>query len=210
MNIQGLGQSFSAYQSMSMRGNQGVNSSFEPPSADSIMEKDDANLDGVLTIDETPLSEDMFSDADSDSDGRLNILELEEMLSNGPPPPMRGGGKGQGMMAGGGMGGAPPIPDAEDTDEESSISSEESSLSSEVFSFLDTNKDGVISQDEIEAAQTDRQENMNMMQGLSSNQTVSHDQAINVYRQVMESLMTSFSSTDYADSNQVRFFQTMA
>ena len=211
MNIQGIGQSFSAYQSMSMRGNQGLNSSFEPPSADSIMEKDDANLDGVLTVDETPMSEDMFSNADSDSDGQLNTQELEEMLSNGPPPPpMMGGGKGQGMMMGGGMGGAQSILDAEDTDEDGSISSEESSLSSEVFSLLDTNEDGVISQEEIEAAQPDKQENMSMMQGLSSNQTVSQDQAINVYRQVMESLMTNFSQTDYADSNLGSFLQTMA
>ena len=215
MNIQGIGQSFSAYQSMSMRGSQGMNSSFDPPSADSIMEKDDANLDGVLTIDETPMSEDMFSDADSDLDGQLNTQELEEMLSNGPPPPpMMGGGEGQGMM-GGGMGGGAgfdvqSILDAEDTDEDGSISSEESSLSSEVFSLLDTNEDGVISQDEIEAAQADKQENMNMMQGSSPNQTVSQDQAINVYRQVMESLMTNLSSTDYADSNLGSFLQTMA
>lgn len=201
MNIQGIGQSFPAYQSMSMRGSQEMNSSFEPPSTDSIMEKDDANLDGVLTVDETPMSEEMFSDADSDSDGQLNTQELEEMLSNGPPPP---------PMMGGGMGGAQSILDAEDTDEDGSISSEESSLSSEVFSLLDTNKDGVISQDEIEAAQPDKQENMNMMQGLSSNQTVSQDQAINVYRQGMESLMINFSSTDYADSNLGSFLETMA
>ena len=212
MNIQGIGQSFSAYQSMSMRGSQGMNSSFDSPNADSIMENDDANLNGVLTVDETPMSEEMFSDADSDSDGQLNTHELEEMLSNGSPP-MRGGGKGQGMMGGGkggGMGGAQSILDAEDTDEDGSISSEESSLSSEVFSLLDTNEDGVISQDEIEAAQPDKQENMNMMQGLSSNQTVSQDQAINVYHQVMESLMTNLSSTDYADSNLGSFLQTMA
>lgn len=102
------------------------------------------------------------------------------------------------------------ILDAEDTDEDGSISSEESSLSSEVFSLLDTNEDGVISQDEIEAAQPDKPENMNIMKGLSSNQRVSQDQAINVYRQVMESLMTNFSNTDYADSNLSSFIQTMA
>lgn len=191
MNIQGIGQSFSAYQSMSMRGSHGVNSRFDPPSVDSIMENDDANLDGVLTVDETPMSEEMFSDADSDSDGQLNTSELEKMLSNGPPPP---------PMMGGGVG----------FDVQSILDSEESSLSSEVFSLLDTNKDGVISQDEIEAAQPDRKENMNMVQGLSSNQTVSHDQAINVYRQVMESLMTNFSRTDYADSNIGSFLQAMA
>jgi Ca2+-binding EF-hand superfamily protein len=214
MNIQGIGQSFSAYQSMSTRSTQGTNSSFEPPDAASIMEKDDANLDGVLTIDETPMSQEMFSDADSDLDGQLNTQELEEMLANGPPPPpMMDGGKGQGMMGGGmggGMGGAQSILEAEDTDENGSISSEESSLSSEVFSLLDTNEDGVISLDEIEAAQAEKQENMNMMQGLSSNQTVSQDQAINIYRQVMESLMTNFSSTDYADSNLGSFLQTLA
>ncbi len=201
MNIQGIGQSFSAYQSMSTRGSQGTNSGFDPPSAAGIMEKDDANLDGVLTIDETPMSEEMFSNADSDSDGQLNTRELEEMLSNGPPPP---------PMMGGGMGGARSILEAEDTDEDGSISYEESTLSSEVFSLLDTNEDGVISQDEIEAAQADTQENMNMMQGLSSNQTISQDQAVNVYRQVMESLMANFSNTDYADLKLGSFLQTMA
>lgn len=201
MNIQGIGQSFSAYQSMSMRGSQGMNSSFEPPSADSIMKKDDANLDGVLTVDETPMTQEIFSGADSDSDGQLNTQELEKMLSNGPPPPPK---------MGGGMGGAQSILDAEGTDKDGSISFEGSSLSSEVFSALDTNEDGVISQDEIKAAQPDKQENMNMMQGLSSNQTLSQDQAINVYRQVMESLTTNFSQTDYADSNLGSFLQTMA
>ncbi len=97
-----------------------------------------------------------------------------------------------------------------DSDSDGSISSEESSLSSEMFSLLDTNEDGVISQDEIEAAQADKQEEMTMMEELSSNQTVSQDQAINVYHQVMESLMTNFSSTDYTDSNIGSFLQTMA
>ena len=213
MNIQGIGQSFSAYQSMSSRSSQETNSGFEPPSANSIMENDDVNLDGVLTVDETPMSEDMFSDADSDSDGQLNTNELEEMLSNGPPPPPMMGG-GQGMRGGGGgqdmMSSIQSILDAEDTDEDGSISSEESSLSSEIFSTLDTNEDGVISQDEMIAAQADKQESMNMMQGSSSSQTVSQDQAINVYHQVMESFMTNFSSTDYADSNLGSFLQTMA
>lgn len=203
MNIQGIGQSFSAYQSMSMRGSQGMNSGFDPPNADSIMEKDDANLDGVLTVDETPMSEEIFSDADSDSDGQLNTQELEEMLSNGPPP-----------MMGRGMGGtkfdAQSILDAEDTDEAGSISSEESTLSSEVFSILDTNEDGVISQEELEAAQLGRQGNMDAMQELFSNQTASQNQAINAYHQIMKSSMTNFSSTDYSGASLSSFFQTMA
>ncbi|ACN15202.1 conserved hypothetical protein [Desulforapulum autotrophicum HRM2] len=211
MNIQGIGQSFSAYQSTSTRSSQEASGGFELPSADSIMGSDDDNGDGVLSLEETPMDENMFSDVDSDSDGLLSSQELEDMLSNGPPP-MMGGGMG-GMMAGG-MGGAESgiqsILDAEDTDEDGSISEAESSLSSEIFSTLDTNQDGVISQDEMEAAQADSQENMNSMQGMPSTQTSGQSQAVNAYRQVMESLMTNLSDTGYADANLSSFIQTMA
>jgi Ca2+-binding EF-hand superfamily protein len=212
MNIQGIGQSFSAYPSTNMRGSQGASGGFELPSADSIMESDDANLDGVLSIEETPMDEKMFADADSDSDGLLSSQELEDMLSNGPPPMMGGGmgGMGPGMM-GGEESGIQSILETEDTDADGSISSEETSLSSEIFSALDTNQDGVISQDELAAAQVGRQEETSSMQeGMSSKQTTGQNQAINAYRQVMESFMGNLTGSGYDDANLSSFIQTMA
>ena len=102
MNIQGIGQSYSAYSSSGMQGMRGMQGGgFDPSSisADKIIKKEDINLDGVLSADETRLPTDMFSKTDKNSDGTLSVDELEKMLANGPPA---GGGMG-GMMSMGGM-----------------------------------------------------------------------------------------------------------
>lgn len=221
MSIQGLGQSNIAYQSISMRGNQSAGASaFDPSSVKSVMEKDDANQDGVLTIDETPMSEDMFADADSDSSGDLSSGELEEVFSNGPPP-MMGGGPPGGMGGGpGGMGGGPPggmdatglseleaLLAEEDTDEDGSISAEETSLVDEIFSQLDLDQDGLLSQDEIQQGMDEHEARVNNTQG-ASQMTFTQNSATQAYQTAMNSLMTDFTGS-YNDSFVSSFLDTI-
>ncbi len=82
MNIQGIGQVFTAYQPES------VSSDTQSLEYDvqSIISEEDSNGDGFLTIDETVLSEDMFSDFDADGDGLLTAEEIEAMEPPAQPP----------------------------------------------------------------------------------------------------------------------------
>lgn len=208
MNIQGIGQSFTAYQPMQMRGMPG---SFDPSNIDvsKIMEKKDANLDGVITADETAMTEDMFSGADTDGDGQLTTEELEEMIANGPP---MGGMKGRGGMMPpmGGMGGmgsgqidVQTILDQEDEDGDGQISAEESSLPDELFAKVDTNQDGVASAEEIEASIAKMEERRAAK--LDWNQQT----ALNAYQEAVQSFMTNFDE-DTTDSYFSSFLGTIA
>jgi len=202
MNIQGIGQSYSAYtssySSSGMRGMQG--SGFDPSTLDAaaIIEKEDTNLDGVLSVDETRLTDDMFSNADTDSDGMLTKSELEEMLANGPPP----GGMG-GMGRGGGMGKEPmsieSIFEIEDTDGDELISAEESALPDEVFSEIDTNQDAYLTAEEIQKSRENKTESSQQTQTLSSGNsgssgsTLTPDMVIKAYQQAIQSFLLNLS-----------------
>jgi len=157
MNIQGIGQSYayaSLFSSLGTQSSQG--SGFTPPAppdAATLIENEDTNEYGVLSVEETRLTEEMFTDADTDSDGTLTLEELEEMLANGPPAGGGGMGGMGGMGGGGGMGSKPmsieSIFETEDTDGDGKISAEESVLSDEMFSEIDTDQDGLNDYEEL-------------------------------------------------------------
>ncbi len=97
-----------------------------------IMSQYDSNGDSSLSSDEVSLlSSDEFSALDTNSDATISTDELssafEQVASSGtpPPPPPSGGGQ---------------------------MASSSSSSSSEEYDELDTNKDGVVSQEEKNAA----------------------------------------------------------
>jgi Ca2+-binding EF-hand superfamily protein len=194
MNIQGIGQSYaytSSYSSSGTQSSQG--SGFTPPAppdAATIIETEDTNEDGVLSVEETRLTEEMFANADTDSDGTLILEELEEMLANGPPA----GGGGMGGM-GGGMGLEPmsieSIFETEDTDGDGKISAEESALSNEMFSGIDTDQDGLLTAEEIETSREHKKEPTEQPQAYSS--TVTQDTAIKAYQQAIQSFLLSYS-----------------
>lgn len=151
MNIQGIGQQYMGMTTQMMNRNQG---GVNPADMDvgQLIEKADQNGDGVLSIDETPMSEDMFGNADADGDGLLTQAEMEEMLASGPPPGM------------GGMGGGPDIQSLlsrEDQDGDGSISSEETGLSEALFSKLDADGDGKVTMEELEQARAEKEAGMN-------------------------------------------------
>ncbi len=144
MNIQGIGQVFTAYQP------QTVSSDTQASGFDvqRIISEEDSNGDGFLTIDETALSEDMFANADTDADDQLSSDELEDMLAQAPPPPPM-----TGDMPSGGQDGMDmdALFAEEDTDGDGTISQEESALSEDMFSDFDADGDGLLTAEEIEA-----------------------------------------------------------
>lgn len=86
---------------------------------------------------DSTLSE-IFSKIDSNSDGAMSSEELMAALEASKPQKPEGNGEMMGSMP-------PPPPPPPSSSEESS----EESSTSDVFSALDTNKDGTISQDEL-------------------------------------------------------------
>ena len=112
-----------------------------PPDPDemaaSIVEKDDQDGDGLLSLSETPLDEDRFNEIDADGDGFISAEELsadaqEHMSEN--PPPMQGM---EGMAMGEAAGSA-----------QSSASGGDES-SEEEYDQYDLNEDGVVTLDEL-------------------------------------------------------------
>lgn len=121
--------------------------------ASQILSSYDTDGDSLLSSEEVSiLSESEFSALDSDGDGSISQTELsdafEQVASSGetPPPPPAGGG---GMPMGGG----------------SSSEDEE-----EYYSALDTNEDGIVSQEEKDAALGLNQDNTNSIS--STNDTL--------------------------------------
>lgn len=112
----------------------------ELQSAAELISQDDTDSDGLLTINETPLSDDMFSTADEDGDGYLTEEELEAYLEVGAGA--------SGALALSDMDAA-SILDSEDTDESGALSFEETTLTEEMFATADTDADGELSEDEI-------------------------------------------------------------
>ena len=111
---------------------QNENSAMSDDFSSMIMSQYDSNGDSSLSSDEVSLlSSDEFSALDTNSDGTISTDELssafEQVASSGtpPPPPPSGGGQ---------------------------MASSSSSSSSEEYDELDTNKDGVVSQEEKNAA----------------------------------------------------------
>ncbi|MGD8847450.1 MAG: EF-hand domain-containing protein [Desulfobacteraceae bacterium] len=92
----------------------------------------DADADGQLSEEEFPGPAEHFTDLDTDGDGYLS----EQELQSGRPGPPPGGG--------GGI-------EQDDADQDGKVSQTEFSGPAELFSKLDTNGDGYISQDDVPA-----------------------------------------------------------
>lgn len=96
MNIQGIGQSYSAYSSYnSTPGAKGIREmqggGFDPSNMDAatIIKKEDADGDGKISAEESVLSDEIFSEIDTDQDGLLTLEEIEKSRENKKEPPDR-------------------------------------------------------------------------------------------------------------------------
>ncbi|MDO8453637.1 MAG: EF-hand domain-containing protein, partial [Sulfurimonas sp.] len=118
-----------------------------------------ASSSGSSASESSTKAADAFSKLDTNSDGSMSSEELIAALKDmKPPEPPQGK-----------AGGMPPPPPPSD----SSSSSESSSTSSlsEIFSTLDTNKDGAISQDELMALFEDSKDKSSSSTSTSSDAT---------------------------------------
>jgi len=195
MNIQGVGQQYTSLLSSVVNRNQA-----EAPAkmdASQIFTKDDANTDGVLTIDETPLAEDMFSQADTDADGQLTLEEMEEMLAMGARTDMAGMISSMGKPDGGpppaggpGKIDATSLIEEEDSDEDGTISAKETSLAEELFSLIDEDGDEKLTLDELEKAlEAQQAETKEESATANFKQTM----GISAYRDAINSFLSSLS-----------------
>ena len=160
--------------------------------AASLLEKDDANTDGMLTIDETPLAEEMFSQADTDADGKLTLEEMEEMLATGVQSPTGEAGRGGGPGGPGGPGqmDAASLIEEEDSDEDGTISSTETSLAEELFSLIDEDGDEKLTLDELEKA-LEAQQAETKKESATAN--FKQTMGISAYRDAISSFLSSLS-----------------
>lgn len=99
--------------------------------AEFIINQDDADGDGLLSIEETPLDEDRFAEIDTDSDGFISQEELSASAQNGAQESQSLAG----ALNSAGSG--------------SESDSEESSEEEEEYDTYDLNEDGVVSLDEL-------------------------------------------------------------
>ena len=133
-------------------------SNLKPPSKEQMEARFaelDSDGDGGLSLEESGLSEDKFTLMDYDGDGILTEADREAQMAEGggQSPEMKG--QDPGPM------GPPPdfaeLIESQDSDGGGALSETESGLSTEQFASLDTNHDGVVTQDELEASRESMQ-----------------------------------------------------
>ncbi len=118
--------------------------------ASSILEQDDADGDGVLSLDETPLDEETFNSIDADGDGSITAEELsadmEANMAEGsaPPPPPPNSEMSTDELAS-------SILESTDTDDDSLLSLNETGLDEDTFNAIDSDGDGSLTADELSA-----------------------------------------------------------
>ncbi|MCB2185047.1 MAG: EF-hand domain-containing protein [Deltaproteobacteria bacterium] len=129
MSISAIGSSGASYAVQTASTSRSGQSDMASQLADKMLEELDANGDGFLSAEEIGVDQEQLAQGDADSDGQLSNDELMNILQSMGPPP--GAGQAGGMAKGGG-------PNA-----------------SQMFDSLDTNEDGVVSQEEFLAGRPD-------------------------------------------------------
>jgi len=182
MSISSIGAQSSDWVSQLLESVQGSKSSKDDDLASKLMSDLDADGTSTLSLEESGLSESLFTAADADGDGQITAQELADALAQERAQMMAGSStSGAGLLgtllsqAGVGMtsqdmGQTPPPPDdgamaddiisSLDSDGDSALSMEESGLSEEVFNSIDTDGDGVVSSQELADALKSEREQM--------------------------------------------------
>ena len=129
---------------------------------------------------------DIFNTLDANSDGSMSSEELMTALKNTKPPEPP---QGRGQHQEGGMPPPPPPPS------DSSASSSGSSSLSDIFSSLDTNKDGTISADELMALLDDSKSKSGDTTSTSSTSASQTDTNTNqLSKNLLKQILTSYGS----------------
>lgn len=137
MNISGLGSDSYSYALQTRSASQMDQSEMAKKMASRMLEEMDSDGDGSLSASEIGVEQGVLSQADSDGDSKLSDSELISLMSQMGPPPRPEGGMGMSQNGQEGAAGqAPPDP-------------------GELFSQLDTDGDGSISQAEFLAGRPD-------------------------------------------------------
>jgi len=162
--------------------------------------EEDTDGDGLLSATESSFSSEMFTSLDTDSDGLLSSDELVAGLEDGennqmgppPPPPMDASEAASSIM------------DSQDTDGDSVLSVSESGLSDEEFDVLDTNEDGVVSIDElqagIEARQAERADESSSTASTTTTEDEETETAVSTTTDTFKSLLQSLAQNDATDA----------
>lgn len=126
-----------------------------PPSADDLMASLDSDGDGSLSVEESGVSSSTFDAIDTNGDGVISQAELEAYLAS-QMGSQEASSEANGLAGRTGMA-PPPPPSAEemiaglDGDDDGELSSEEFQIDQALFSQIDSDGSGTLSQAELEA-----------------------------------------------------------
>ncbi len=113
-----------------------------------LVQENDGDGDGLLSLEESGLSEEMFNDVDADGDGQISAEEIQQDMQAKMEQAREMMGALNVMQ---GMGeGAPPM--GPPPSQGSGSSSDSSSSSEQEYDELDLNEDGTVSLDELRIA----------------------------------------------------------
>lgn len=103
----------------------------------------DTDGNGSLSLEESGLSEEIFTKMDANGDGQLDENDRDAHMAQGPPPPPPPPGSGDQTDVS-------SLIESLDTNGDGVISEEESGLESELFGQIDSDGDGLLTQVEME------------------------------------------------------------
>ena len=182
MTISSISTQSSDWASQLLESIQGSGGKKDDDLASKLMNDLDQDGTSSLSLEESGLSESLFTAADADGDGQISAEELADALAQERSQMMAGSATSSASLLGtllsqagvsmpaAGQGQMPPPDEGEmaddiisqlDGDGDSALSLEESGLSEEVFNQIDADGDGVVSSQELaDALKSEREEMM--------------------------------------------------
>jgi len=165
---------------------------------DKVFEKNDSDEDGALSVAELGISDEKFSRIDANSDGLIGVeemikpLQALDMMATQGAKDFNRGNRLEKKSA--------KVIENRDADGDGALNIDEFGRSQELFSFLDSNEDELVDQDELmKGAKNSHQGNRleNMSSNIIENMDTDGDGALNI-----EELGSSQELFSFLDSNE--------